>query len=222
MRLTVAGIACLAVACLGVGSATAAKWKPAFHACVNKQTGAIRLVGARARCRRGEKSITFAQQGKPGTNGQNGAPGQPGTNGQNGTSVVLRPRTGGSTNLTTSPTAVPVTPNQWTQQAGELDVLYVQATVTNSAGCQDQIAPGPPPINFPASASIEIDVNGVMLASVGVFASSASPVTQTVSAPIFDPAAATPQTVTVKAQDNCNTGGHMVLNSVGIDVAAMH
>jgi hypothetical protein len=72
-----------------------------FHGCVNKQTGALRLVRTGS-CRTtkkhhgrivfpGEFAIVWNQQGRPGMNGVNGTNGTNGTNGANGATNVVVP-----------------------------------------------------------------------------------------------------------------------------------
>jgi hypothetical protein len=209
-RTTAAGLFCLALACLSATSAGAAGFtdrQGALHACVDKKTGALRLVHPGKRCRRGEKSVTFNQKGQPGLNG---------------TSITARPRSSGPLTLSNTPQDDPLTARHWSQQADELDVAFVQLVFSNPSNCQDQISAGPPPIDFPATASGEIDLNGARLATFSALGVGLTPTPTQVIAPIFEPGAVTGQTLTVKAQDNCNTGGHIVLNSLTIDVAAMH
>lgn len=57
------------------------------HGCVNKRSGALRVVPAGKRCRRSERPLTFQVQGPPGAAGlpgAQGAPGAPGTAGAPG------------------------------------------------------------------------------------------------------------------------------------------
>ncbi|HEX3434213.1 MAG TPA: hypothetical protein VHT25_09150 [Solirubrobacteraceae bacterium] len=56
-----------------------------LYACVKKEGGAMRLVSARAKCRRGvERRVSWNTSGPAGRNGANGANGKNGTNGANG------------------------------------------------------------------------------------------------------------------------------------------
>lgn len=56
-----------------------------FHGCVNKRTGALRLVSSASSCRKGSRkrpaefAVSWNQQGQPGTPGSPGAPGTPAT-----------------------------------------------------------------------------------------------------------------------------------------------
>ena len=195
----------------------------AFHACYNKKSGVLRLVKAGKRCRRGESGIAFSQNGQSGSPGRNGANGANGTNGLNGAAVAARARSIAPLTLSNSPQDDPLTGNTWTQQAGELDVLFGQVMVSNPTGCTDIVIAGPPPTSVPGSMSGEIDVDGNPVATFISFPGGVGPTPTPVSvtpAAIFEPTASTPHTVTVKAQDNCNSGTHFVLNSVSIDVMA--
>ena len=55
-----------------------------YRACVPK-TGAVRMITAGHRCKRGERLISWAQSGKPGAHGAAGARGLPGDKGAAGT-----------------------------------------------------------------------------------------------------------------------------------------
>lgn len=55
-----------------------------YYACVKKKGGAIRLVAARAHCKRSERKISFDSTGAPGKNGTNGRDGRDGRDGANG------------------------------------------------------------------------------------------------------------------------------------------
>jgi hypothetical protein len=56
-----------------------------IHACLNKKTGAVRIVSSKAKCKKSEKSISWNSEGPAGKNGLNGNNGLNGTNGSNGT-----------------------------------------------------------------------------------------------------------------------------------------
>ena len=55
-----------------------------IHACFKTKTGAVRVVQAGAKCGKGERAISWNQQGKTGKAGQPGTSGRPGTSGQPG------------------------------------------------------------------------------------------------------------------------------------------
>ncbi len=83
----------LALVGLGVlllaGFATAAQPEPGtITACYEKYGGAIRIVRSDARCRRGERKLSWNTVGPAGVNGVNGTNGTNGTNGINGTNGV--------------------------------------------------------------------------------------------------------------------------------------
>jgi len=71
----------LVVGLLGATQANAT----VIHACVKKKNGAVRIVSAKAKCRKSEKNVSWSQEGVPGKNGLNGTNGANGTNGTNGT-----------------------------------------------------------------------------------------------------------------------------------------
>jgi hypothetical protein len=86
---------CLAVAVAGLisailaGSAMAAPITKGgqVHACYRvkgKAKGAMRVVPAKKKCRRGEKKLAWSVAGPAGSAGQNGGSGADGTNGSNG------------------------------------------------------------------------------------------------------------------------------------------
>lgn len=68
----------------GVGYAGAGNGSGAIHGCVKKQGGSLRIVDADARCRRGERTLTFNKQGRAGEKGAKGARGERGSRGQTG------------------------------------------------------------------------------------------------------------------------------------------
>jgi hypothetical protein len=55
-----------------------------IHGCFAKRTGALRVIGSRKHCARGEQALSWNQQGKPGLPGQQGKPGLPGQQGPQG------------------------------------------------------------------------------------------------------------------------------------------
>ncbi len=74
------------VLALGAQSAAAST----IYACVNKHGGSARIVGAKTKCRRGERKLSWSAvgpSGAPGTDGAPGAPGAAGTDGANGAGV---------------------------------------------------------------------------------------------------------------------------------------
>jgi len=82
-----AGIAVLIGFVAALGAAPSAE-AATYYACVSKKSGAIRMVGRRSKCRKGERKISLNSEGvagKNGLNGKNGANGRNGKNGKNGT-----------------------------------------------------------------------------------------------------------------------------------------
>jgi hypothetical protein len=53
-----------------------------IHACLNKRSGALRVIDSARHCTRRERALNWNQQGKPGVAGANGKPGQPGSDAQ--------------------------------------------------------------------------------------------------------------------------------------------
>ncbi len=52
-----------------------------IHACVNKHSGAARIVSSKAKCRKNERRASWSTVGPAGPSGTSGAPGAPGANG---------------------------------------------------------------------------------------------------------------------------------------------
>lgn len=71
----------LLIALLGATHANAAT----IHACLNKKTGAVRVVSSKAKCKKSEKTLSWNSEGPAGKNGLSGNNGLNGTNGSNGT-----------------------------------------------------------------------------------------------------------------------------------------
>jgi hypothetical protein len=84
-RAAVAGIAGVLLATLAIAPVAHAA---TFYACVKKKGGSIRLASRTARCKRGERKISFNSEGPPGRNGLNGRNGRNGSNGLNGINGV--------------------------------------------------------------------------------------------------------------------------------------
>jgi len=84
VRPRTAALGCIAVCC-GVLAASPAAGAATIHACVKKTSGATRIVGAKAKCRHGEQSLSWNTAGPAGATGASGAAGAKGANGTNGT-----------------------------------------------------------------------------------------------------------------------------------------
>jgi hypothetical protein len=95
-RPTFANVCALSALVLaGGGLATAAvpDRSGTITACLKPGTGALRMLdtarrGAAGRCRRGERTLTWNQQGRPGADGRPGRDGVSGANGINGVNGV--------------------------------------------------------------------------------------------------------------------------------------
>jgi hypothetical protein len=79
MRRYAAIAAMLSLAALtGVAYAASATTSASISACSNARTGVVRTVSLRAHCRRGERSLSWNQQGQQGAAGGQGVAGQAG------------------------------------------------------------------------------------------------------------------------------------------------
>jgi len=57
-----------------------------IHACASKRNGAVRIVGAKTKCRRSEVALSWSRSGARGRSGVPGPPGVPGPRGPSGPS----------------------------------------------------------------------------------------------------------------------------------------
>ena len=78
-----AGVLVLASAGFAVASALPGTGST-IHACIQKNGGALRVVGAAKDCKKSERAISFAKEGPRGLTGQTGAQGPAGANGKDG------------------------------------------------------------------------------------------------------------------------------------------
>src|SRR4051794_18393568 len=76
----------LAIAVVGGGAVAigAIPSSGTITGCMNKKGGALRVIDQKRTCKRGERKLTWNQEGRPGAAGQDGAPGQAGHDGQDG------------------------------------------------------------------------------------------------------------------------------------------
>ncbi|HEX8204570.1 MAG TPA: hypothetical protein VF587_00775, partial [Solirubrobacteraceae bacterium] len=65
-------------------SQTGPSSRSSIHACVDRDSRAVRIVGSGRKCRRGEQRVRWARIGPVGDRGPAGAPGAPGAPGANG------------------------------------------------------------------------------------------------------------------------------------------
>ncbi len=72
---------------LMLAAATAAS-ATTIYACVSKKSGAMRIVSAKAKCRRGERKLSWSSTGPAGSGGAPGAAGPPGAAGAPGANGV--------------------------------------------------------------------------------------------------------------------------------------
>jgi hypothetical protein len=200
---TVLGLLALFVALGGTGYAVVSSIpdsKGVFHACVKTKSGTLRLVAAKAKCRKGEKRVRWSQTGPPGNAGTAGADGAPGaTGGQGvqgvqgptgltgpaGTTVILRARSGaaggggggGSDTVITSdasPATIPLTSTSFAQKAAQDAIVHGSATVQVPGATACESAAG-----VPGVLTIEVSLDGVPAGQVGAAAGS-TPATRTI------------------------------------------
>jgi hypothetical protein len=69
----------------GLLAAAAPAGASTIHACVKSHSGVTRIVTAKAKCRHGEKKLSWSTTGPQGKTGPAGGPGTGGANGANGT-----------------------------------------------------------------------------------------------------------------------------------------
>ena len=79
----VAGVAALVLG-FGIAQAAVPNSSSVIHACYNKQTGRLRVVGSSASCGPGERSLAWNQNGPSGPPGPRGSTGSPGPSGPAG------------------------------------------------------------------------------------------------------------------------------------------
>ena len=82
--MTGAVVGAIALLMLAAASAAGAT---TIYACANKKSGAMRIVSAKAKCRRGERKLSWSSAGPAGPAGAPGAPGAAGAPGANGVGV---------------------------------------------------------------------------------------------------------------------------------------
>ena len=78
-----AGVLVLASAGFAVASALPGTGST-IHACIQKNGGALRVVGSARDCKKSERAISFAKEGPRGLRGQTGAQGPAGAEGKDG------------------------------------------------------------------------------------------------------------------------------------------
>jgi hypothetical protein len=144
-----------------------------IHACVKKNTGLVRIVGAAAKCRRGESSVTWNAQGArgaagaPGTAGPQGPAGAAGTAGSKGAAGAVGP-------------AGPAGPPGPAGPAGPAGPSLPSLESLNGVGCHLSGAPGTAALTYDADgvatlkcvptsggSSAQIRVNELMTGSTG-------------------------------------------------------
>jgi BclB C-terminal domain-containing protein len=86
MKLVMAGVGVIALAAGGTSIAMAATspHSQVITGCYAKKSGDLRVIGTKAKCHKGEKRITWNQQGQRGATGPQGQPGPAGAAGATG------------------------------------------------------------------------------------------------------------------------------------------
>jgi hypothetical protein len=206
------------------------------HACYQNVTSAnkpVKLLNTsqKTTCPSGWVALSWTQKGTQGPPGPVGS------------SIVLRAR---ASTITVSPTggqgqAISLSPDSWTQAANELDMLTGSVTVTDVPySCQIGGVSGQQ-----ATMSIYLVIDGTTLPYPTTLYSSNPGVPKTFSleltgteagtsfgdgvsgAPLmlFEPGSQVTHTLGIVAYDDCDAGapgGNFTINSVGVDVVAMH
>lgn len=157
-RLTCVAVAAGALVALATTGEAGAS---TIHACVKPKSGATRIVSAKARCRRGEKRLSWSTTGPPGKTGPAGPGGPAGTEGKAGPSGVgpvysvshAEPVTLGSESIVLTKTVPPG--SYW------VSAKTVVGEETKTAGtvtfiCAVQITPG----TIASTKAPDLDVSG--------------------------------------------------------------
>jgi hypothetical protein len=99
MRIISATGAVVGAIALLTPAAASAAGATTIYACVSKKNGAMRIVSAKAKCKRGEHKLSWGASGPAGPAGPAGAPGAPGAPGANGVGVDFADENAGPVNL---------------------------------------------------------------------------------------------------------------------------
>jgi hypothetical protein len=204
-----------------------------FHGCVNKSSGALRIVEQAGSCKKktkrhaAELEVRWSEQGPKGATGAAGAAGKDGTNGAagaNGTTIVARPRSTGPVTTTSSPQGVPMTSATWAQAVGEVNQFVGSITfhAPAASNCTYQLTPGS---FFVGSLTVSVKIDGTAIGGTFLQSADGADHTTTLSlAPLLEPASATNRTLSVEVSDNCGTNGggasseRFRIDSVSVDV----
>jgi hypothetical protein len=154
-------------------------------------------------------------RGPRGLRGKRGSRGKKGPQGPRGAAVVARARSVGAVTTSGYPgTDDPLTSNTWIQKAGEDDLILGAITYQSPPQCSTVYMP---------FLEIHLYVDGTLSGSSFTDSLPLQPGgTRTFVIPIgFASGADTPHTLTVKAQDTCDTGAHYTVTSLKLDVGAI-
>jgi hypothetical protein len=102
MRIISATGAVVGAIALLTPAAASAAGATTIYACVSKKNGAMRIVSAKAKCKRGEHKLSWGASGPAGAPGATGAAGSPGAAGANGVGVDYASSVFGPTELAAS------------------------------------------------------------------------------------------------------------------------
>lgn len=212
-----------------------------FHACVNRTTGAVRLVDNASACQKprgkgkhhhpGELAVQWSQTGPAGANGRNGTagtngtPGMNGTPGANGSSIFDRTRGSGPATTSNAFQGSSLSGNTWTQAANELDTIIGQTTVQepSSSGCSAYLFSGVGFALVPGTLTGQMLLDGQVVATLTANAGGGTQTIQFAPAAngtlnLFEPGTATKHTLTAQFEDNCGIGGNGATDSARFDV----
>jgi hypothetical protein len=210
----------------GVGYAVTANGVPdgngVFHGCVDRPTGALRIVPSSTQCRAatpgnpnsGEKAVLWSQRGRAGASAKNGLNGPP---------IIARLRAGTVT-ATTTVQPIPLTPSSWRQAPNADNTLLTQLTVQSPSPQDCNVKSGT--TTSPASARIAFSMDGVLLNPLNVTTTGD---TRTLRLGTFSSiAGGSPFTHTVDLSlvDSCGNGGgaanaHFKVLGVAFDVLSV-
>jgi hypothetical protein len=204
-----------------------------FHACVNRSSGAIRIVTKPSACQKavkhgkhktlGELAVAWSQTGPAGNPGVQGNPGAQGLPGAAGSNVVLRARATSTqtANYSAGQVVYPLTSTSWTQGANEVDQILGAVTITTAQGVSGCM----PTSGVEFFLYVDSTLLGSFFADQNTWGAQS---VQTVPVPatldyLFEPGVATAHVLTVKVQGDCpgtTNPQAATVDSVSIDIVA--
>jgi hypothetical protein len=134
------GLLMLTAASASASASAATSAATTIYACVSKKTGSMRIVSAKAKCKRGEHKLSWNASGPAGVPGATGAAGSPGAAGINGVGADYASSVLGPTELAASEVVVTKTIPAGRQQRSQ--VLRRHLAVERAADDRRQVAAG--------------------------------------------------------------------------------